>query len=163
MDTRNSRRRPFGSGARLVALALAGLVPLVIAVSCGNSDGAADGKLTVRSVRIDEPVNGRSAVVRMVIENGTATDDELLSVTTPEAASATMHRSEIDAEERSTMADMDTVVVPAGESTVFQAGGLHVMLEQFTKPLAVGTKVHLTLTFARAGVRTVTSVVVPLR
>lgn len=158
MNAPKSSRRAWGLGPRLAIVALVGLALWAMVVSCG----ASEGKLSVRSVRIDEPVNGRSAVVRMVIENDTATDDELLSVTTREASSATVHRSEMDAQDRSTMADMDSVRVPAGTSTVFQAGGLHVMLQQFTKPFAVGTKVHLTLTFANAGVRTVTGVVVPL-
>lgn len=128
-----------------------------------SSDGSSgSGSIKVRSVTVDEPVNGKSAAVRMVIDNGTDTDDELLKVTSPDAGLATLHESKTTADGLATMEGLDAVDVPAGEQTVFRSGGLHVMLEDLTNDLSVGDDVELTLTFAEAGTRTVTAEVVPL-
>lgn len=113
-------------------------------------------------MNIDEPVNGTSAAVRMVIDNATETDDELVKVTTPAAGRATLHESATSDAGISSMADLTEVDVPAGRQTVFRSGGLHVMLEDFTSNLALGDRVELTLTFAEAGERTVTAEVVPI-
>lgn len=153
-------RHPIARRVGLAAVILA--VSVSASCSLGTTTKAGPGALQVRAVTIDEPVNGTSAAVRMVIDNATETDDVLLKVTTPSAGRATLHESTVSDTGISSMADLTEVDVPAGRQTVFRSGGLHVMLEDFTSDLALGDRVELTFTFAEAGERTVTAEVVPV-
>ena len=116
----------------------------------------------VRSVTIDEPVNGKTAAVRMEIDNSTGTTDRLVSASSDAAKTVTLHRSTTDDQDRSVMEAVPSVAVPAGEEVRFEAGGLHVMLSGFRRPLEVGDVVDLTLVFQHAGLMTVDATVVPI-
>lgn len=149
------------SAAALVVLG-AGLLGLA---SCGGGtteDAAPATGLVVRDVRVEEPVNGRTAAVRMVLDNGGGPSDRLVAVSSDAATSATLHRSTTDELDRSAMVEVPSVEVPAGEVVRFEAGGLHVMLKGFRRPLEVGDVVDLTLTFQHGGTQTVDATVVPL-
>jgi copper(I)-binding protein len=54
------------------------------------------------------------------------------------------------------MTPVDSIDIKAGSSLVFAPGGYHVMLKGLVKPLVAGQTFPLTLTFAKAGKRTVT-------
>ena len=58
--------------------------------------------------------------------------------------------------ESMTMRPVDAIALPAGEAVELKPGGYHVMLLGLVKPLAVGDEIPLTLTFEKAGSRTVT-------
>ncbi|MGN6694436.1 MAG: copper chaperone PCu(A)C [Aquihabitans sp.] len=131
---------------------------LVGAAACGSGDGGSasaqggdPGTMQVARATIDWPANPKTAAVRMVVENGTDTDDTLLSVSSPVAARTTIHRTETDDAGRSTMTEQEDLPVPADSEVTFAPGGLHVMLSGITKDLEVGDEVALTLTFEHAG------------
>lgn len=134
-------------------------VPALFLASCGSesSSNAAggSGKMTVTEVRVDVPANPSQAAVRMVIENGTDTDDELMSVTASVADGSMLHESVIDDDGRATMDMLDGLPVPAGETVTFEQGGLHVMLTGITDELAAGDTFDMDLAFAEAGTMTV--------
>jgi copper(I)-binding protein len=88
------------------------------------------------------------------IANHTAEADTLLSVATPLAAQAELHRT-ITAAGMARMRPAGEVIVPAGHTLKAEPGGLHVMLYELVRPLAAGEAIPLTLTFARAGAVTV--------
>lgn len=146
----------------MTAFAVAASVLVATAASgCSGSDGAAgEGRLTVADATIDWPANPDVAAVRLTIRNGTETDDVLTGVSSPTSSEAGVHRSATDADGRSTMKPVDRLEVPAGETVAFEAGGLHVMLEDPSPELEVGDKVTVTLEFEQAGVRTVRADVV---
>ncbi|MGA0878678.1 MAG: copper chaperone PCu(A)C [Ilumatobacteraceae bacterium] len=50
-----------------------------------------------------------------------------------------------------TMQEVDSLVIPAGESVELMPGGYHIMLMDLAAPLEVGQTFELTLTFAVAG------------
>ncbi len=56
-----------------------------------------------------------------------------------------------------TMREVDSIELPAGEMVELKPGGYHVMLLDLVKPLEVGDEIELTLTFEKAGDRTVTA------
>jgi copper(I)-binding protein len=85
------------------------------------------------------------------------TDDRLVSVSTPAAATSEIHEMSTEGGVM-TMAEMtDGLPLPAGETTALQPGGNHIMLMQVTAPLAEGDTVDLALTFADAAPITVSA------
>jgi len=56
-----------------------------------------------------------------------------------------------------TMKPVDAVELPAGKAVKLEPGGYHIMLLDLVKPLEVGEKIELTLTFDEAGEKTVTA------
>ena len=153
----------------LVAVAL-GTFLLVGAAACGSGDGGNSaaaqgddqptGSIVVEDATVDWPANPSVAAVRMVVRNGTAKPDTLLSVSSPVAKTATVHRSDTDAEGRATMTPEDELAIPARSAVTFEPGGLHVMLTGITEDLQVGDDVDLSLTFEHAGTVTATAEVV---
>lgn len=56
-----------------------------------------------------------------------------------------------------TMKPVDAIQLPAGSQVELKPGGYHIMLLELVKPLTVGDKIELTLTFSDAGEKTVTA------
>ena len=96
------------------------------------------------------PAGASTAAAYLTIVNSGAAPDRLLGATTPVAARATLHRSGT-MNGMSHMATMSAVSVTGRGQAVFAPGGLHLMLEGLTKPLAVGQTVPVMLRFERAG------------
>lgn len=139
-----------------VATALLALVAVAL-TGCGDDGGPADaaGTLRVLDATVDRPANPAQASLRFVIDNGTATDDELVGVSSPVAGSASVHRSEVDDRGVASMEDVASLPIPARSKVTFAPGGLHVMLEALAEPLEVDQTFDVELTFAEAGTRTV--------
>lgn len=89
---------------------------------------------------------------------GTGTADRLVSASVPMtvAMHTQLHRSMMDSSGKMEMHEVKGIAVPAGGKVTLKPGGLHVMLMELAKPLRVGTTFRLTLTFAKAGKRTIT-------
>ena len=49
------------------------------------------------------------------------------------------------------MRQLDAIDLPAGKTVEFKPGGLHVMFIGLKQPLAIGSKVPVTLKFEKAG------------
>ncbi|WP_421119516.1 copper chaperone PCu(A)C [Aquihabitans daechungensis] len=132
---------------------------LVGAAACGSGDGATSASaqgtepatVHVDDATIDWPANPSVAAVRMLVRNGTDTDDRLLTVSSPVAEASSIHRTDTDDQGRSTMERQDGVAVPARSTVTFESGGLHVMLTDLDVDLHVGDQVTLNLTFEQAG------------
>ncbi|MEO6627573.1 MAG: copper chaperone PCu(A)C, partial [Aquihabitans sp.] len=144
-------------------LTLIALVAVSLA-ACGTTpsraaEGGGSGALRVVDATIDVPVNPSTAAVRFVIDNDTATADTLTGVSS-DVGSAAVHRSAVDAEGRSTMLPVPSMAIPARSHVTFAPGGLHVMITGLKNELRVNDTVKLTLTFTRAGTRTVQAQVV---
>ena len=58
-----------------------------------------------------------------------------------------------------TMRPVESIKLPKGTKVELKPGGYHIMLLDLVKPLAKGDKVQLTLTFDKAGTKTVTATV----
>jgi len=138
------------------ALLLAALVAAVAA--CGPS-GDPDLRV-VNDVRAATPVSGSSQVVLTLANDGDG-PDELVGAETPAALGVEIHLTEID-DGRATMAELESVELPAGEEVRFRPGGLHLMLVVPDDTVVEGGTFELTLTFDRSEPITVPVEVVPL-
>jgi periplasmic copper chaperone A len=118
------------------------------------------GDLTVSDAFVVEPANPAVAAAYLVVSNDGSSDDRMVSVTTPVAASV-KPMSESGSDGTSRMVDLEEVVVPGGEDVRFERGEAHLMLLQ-PEQLDAGDSIVLTLTFDRAGTVTLDVPVVPV-
>lgn len=77
-------------------------------------------------------------------------DDKLLSVSTPAARTAELHKSE-EVDGVMKMAPVGALDLPMHGTLEMKPGGYHIMLIGLAKPLAKGEEIELTLTFEKAG------------
>lgn len=135
-----------------------------VLVGCGG--GAGVDTLEVVDVWA-RPTPTGSTVAAVYMRIGSPTDDELVEVSTPRAASAHVHVAEGLGESDGgghsshggsgseiTMSE-SILTFEAGEWVELAPGGIHVMLEGLDAPLVEGNSFELTLTFREAGTRTV--------
>ena len=146
---------------RSALLVAAALVLGATLVGCGD-DPEPTGTLEVRDVTIDEPINGTTAAVRMVVDNTDGPADRLVGAETDVAGLSMLHESMTDDEGRATMDHLDAIEIPEGEQVFFVPGTYHVMLADLRDGLEVGDEVTISLRFERAGTRTVTATVTEL-
>lgn len=99
---------------------------------------------------------GQNSAAYVHIENGTATNDTLLSVTSKVAEKAQMHESYQDEQGRVAMRPAGQQAIASGDELAFEPGGLHIMLINLKRELAVGDSASVTLSFAQLGDRTIT-------
>lgn len=76
--------------------------------------------------------------------------DRLLGGTTPLAERFELHSMTMQGDVMQ-MRQVDAIALPAGQKVELKPGGLHVMLIGLKQPLALGSKVPVTLRFERAG------------
>lgn len=103
---------------------------------------------------------GVPAAVYFTVES-TQGSDRLVSVSTPVAAHAGMHRT-VEEGGVVTMQPVESASVSPGALLEFAPGGYHVMLMGLKEPLAEGARFPLTLRFENAGAVTVEVVVQPI-
>jgi periplasmic copper chaperone A len=106
------------------------------------------------------PVAGSSQIVVAITNEGDG-DDRLVGVESPAALDVEVHLTELDGG-RATMAVLDEVELPAGETVRFRPGGLHLMLVVPDGSVVVGGTFDLTLRFERSVAVTVPVEVVDL-
>lgn len=129
---------------KLIALLL--LATLLVS-ACGSSSA----ELAVRDAWARPALTGENGAAYFVIENGTASDDTLLSVSSEIASTTEVHMSMGDDNGVMSMQMQESVVVPAKDKVEFKPGGLHVMFIGLTQDLKVGDTFTLTLNFEKAG------------
>jgi len=95
-------------------------------------------------------------------ENGAAyltiqspTPDRLVAVSSPVAKKAELHTMSMEGMVMK-MRPLAGLDIPAGQPVTLKPGGEHIMLEGLDAPLREGQSFPLTLTFDKAGTRTVT-------
>jgi len=114
-------------------------------------------------IMIDDPYARSSTAMAtsgaafMSIMNHGDTDDQLIAAATDVAARVELHTHTEDENGVMRMREVEGgIPIPAGETTVLQRGGLHVMLMGLTEGLEQGEEIEVTLTFQNAGDMTLT-------
>jgi copper(I)-binding protein len=121
---------------------------------CVSAAGAHDYE--IKTLTIGHPWapithgNLATGVVYVTLVNDGKKADRLLKVSSPWAASATLHSTMKDGEVMG-MRDVESVSIPAGTTVEFKPGDLHIMLMGLIRPLKDGDMVPLTLTLANEG------------
>ena len=133
------------------------LLLLAVLSACGPS-GTPD--LSVSPAQAAVPTSGSSQIVVSITNDGDG-DDELVEVTTPAALGIELHVTEIE-NDLATMQELDTIALPAGETTRLRPGGLHLMMVVPDETVVEGGTFELTLRFDRSDDITVPVEVVPL-
>ena len=78
------------------------------------------------------------------------TGDRLIGGSTPLAERFELHTMAMKGNVME-MRQLDAIDLPAGKTVEFKPGGLHVMFIGLKQPLAIGSKVPVTLKFEKAG------------
>jgi periplasmic copper chaperone A len=112
------------------------------------------GGIKVENARISAPAPGAQVVAAYFTLRNEGAADQLVSVSTPAAASAELHMTKNDAGMMS-MHRMSGVDLPAAGVVEFAPGGMHVMLIGPKADLAEGAQAPITFTFAQAAPLTV--------
>ena len=139
------------------ALPLLAVVLLLAPLAACASGGP---EIDVGNARAAVPAGGATQVVVEVTNTGDG-DDELVGASTPAAAAAELHLTEIE-DGQATMSELDAVTIPAGETVAFRPGGLHLMLVLPDESVAEGGTFPITLQFDRSGEIAVDVQVVPM-
>ena len=122
-------------------------VVVLIFSACAPSNSA----LTVQNAWARPASAGENGAAYFVIENGTASDDTMLSVSSDIAEATEIHMSMMDGNGVMSMQMQEAVAVPAKGKVEFKTGGLHVMFVTLNRDLKLGDTITLTLTFKEAG------------
>ena len=97
---------------------------------------------------------GKSATGAAYVTIQSPTADKLVAVSSPVAKKAELHTMLMSGMVMK-MRPVAGIDIPAGQAVTLQPGGLHIMLVGLAKPLQTGQSFPLTLTFDKAGSRTV--------
>ena len=87
----------------------------------------------------------------VTITNNGATDDRLVSVSSPAADVGQLHTMEMVGDVMKMHALPDGIVIPAGQTVTLEPSGLHIMLMGLKQALVEGETLKVTLTFEKAG------------
>ena len=87
----------------------------------------------------------------MTILHQGATEDRLVSATTPMAREVQIHTMNMDGGVMRMSPVERGLAIPAGGRVVLQPGGLHLMFMELSAPLVAGSTFPVTLRFANAG------------
>jgi copper(I)-binding protein len=98
---------------------------------------------------------GQTSGVYLTISNGTASTDTLTGVSSNVASSAEIHESYEEESGTMSMRPAGEQIIPAGNKLTFEPGGLHLMLMDLKRDLAMGDTLDVMLEFARVGTKTV--------
>jgi periplasmic copper chaperone A len=99
------------------------------------------------------PGKAENGAAYLTIQSPTA--DRLLSVSSPVAKKAELHTMSMEGMVMK-MRPLAGLDIPVGQAVTLKPGGEHIMLEGLGAPLREGQSFPLTLTFEKAGTRTVT-------
>jgi len=124
---------------------------LVAAVLATTACGGSSGELTIRDAWARSARIGGNGAAYFIIDNKTATNDTLLSVSSEIAAATEIHMSMGDDNGVMSMQMQKSIPVPARSQVEFKPGGLHVMFVSLTRNLQVGDTIIITLNFENAG------------
>jgi copper(I)-binding protein len=117
----------------------------------GAAPTASVGAITIRDAwaRASMGQTGTSAVF-MTLEASGGQGDRLVAVASPDAARAELHTSTVEAGVAK-MRPLAAIEIAAGQPTVLEPGGPHVMLIGLGKKFVEGDTLPLSLTFEHAG------------
>jgi len=150
LTTRRSRRACGGSA----------IVVLLLSVVWAGMAGAGESGVTIRDAWARAPaVPGRNGAAYLTLVNRGDAAHRLVAVETAASERAELHRS-VMADGVMKMMARESIAVPAGETTVLEPGGFHIMLIGASDSVEAGSTIPLTLRFAEGATRRVRADVV---
>jgi copper(I)-binding protein len=136
---------------RLTKVLLVSGLTLLSSLGLAHADDVKLGDLVIRQAWSRATVASvDTGAVYLEIDNAGQAADRLVGVSTPAAAMAHLHTTEMQGNMAS-MKAMDGLDIPAGGKIILQPQKSHVMLMGLTAPLKKGASFPLTLQFEKAG------------
>ena len=132
---------------KMIKPLLLALFAVGILTACSPSNNA----LVVSDAWVRPASTGENSAAYFIIENGTKSDDTLLSVSSNIASATEVHMSMADANGVMSMKMQEVVEIPARNKVEFKTGGLHVMFVALNQDLKVGDSISLVLNFKNSG------------
>lgn len=139
-----------------VVVRLALVTVATILVACTGSTSA---NLSIADAWARPAATGAETAAYFTITNPGTAEDTLLSVSSPDASMAQLHKTSTDASGMTGMSPVPDIAVPAGGTVTLAPGGFHVMLMGLGHDLTVGGTLELHLLFRNAGTVTVQAAV----
>lgn len=141
----------------ILNLCLTWLVLVLLAAQCSPSPApqTIEPKISIVGPYAQPAAAAGNGVIYLTIKNEGGSPDTLLNVTSPAAAAAELHETQIDANDMAQMGQLTQVGIPAGASVSLEPGGKHIMLVKLKQELKVGDKIEVVLNFEKAGALTV--------
>ena len=132
-----------------------GVLLLILGLACGAGDTVAQtGQLVIdHAWARATPGGSKIGAAYATIRSPAA--DRLVAAATPVAQKAELHTVEMSGMVMK-MRPVAGIDLPAGRLVSLKPGGSHIMLTGLARPLRAGETFPLTLTFEKAGARTVT-------
>lgn len=151
------------SGVRRLVIPALCAVLVLGAVPGLSARGQSESPIVIHDAWVREtPGDATSSAAYFVIENRGDVADALIEASTPLAGVVELHTMEHQGGVMR-MRRVFAIDIAAGDSTVLEQGGLHVMLMQLQQPLQAGATLPLTLLFDSAGQMTIDVEVRPAR
>jgi periplasmic copper chaperone A len=125
-------------------------VMALTAAACSKPGTTSEG-LSVSEAWARPGIAGGNSAVYFMIDNPGSQDDTLLNASSDVAEASELHMTSISSDDTASMHHQMSVPIPAGEITVFEPGGLHVMLINLQRDLTDGETITLVLKFKNAG------------
>lgn len=100
-------------------------------------------------IAFETAATARAGAGYMAITNDGKTDDRLVAVDA-DFPRVMLHETRTEGD-IATMVHLDEIIIPAGETVVFEPGGKHVMFMGLGEPFELGDDIPATLTFENAG------------
>jgi copper(I)-binding protein len=89
----------------------------------------------------------KNSAIFMSLTNTGSTDQAVVGASSPAAEVVELHTHEKDGDVMR-MRKIDQIAIKAGETTILEPGGLHIMLLGLTEPLSPGAEVDLEMRFS---------------
>ena len=121
----------------------------LLSSACGAESQTGKG-IEVSQAWMRPAAQGANGAVYFVIQNNSATTDELVGVSAEVAQAAEIHESKMSGDVME-MNQLQSIPLGANEDVTFAPGGLHIMLVGVNKDLKIGDEVDITLHFSNAG------------
>ena len=136
----------------------AAIAAALAALACGREPAqplrgtadAAGGGVAIYEPYIPAPAAPDVAALYFVVRDEDGNGDRLLSAHS-EVGDAQIHETRDESGLVRMEVARDGLAVPAGGELRLEPGGAHVMLTKLPQPLAVGSRIHVTLEFEHAG------------
>jgi copper(I)-binding protein len=147
---------------RIFRALLQALLPLWLAATASaQTDGSNESGSRIMVMNLWAPpslAGARNGAAYFMLMNHGETADRLISLSTPVAGKAEIHRDEVT-NGVMRMRPTGPLTLEPGEMITLKPGGFHVMLLDLKEPLKAGGHFPLTLTFEKAGEMTLEATV----
>lgn len=125
----------------------------LLLAACGSEDG--NGIVVEDVWGRPSPKAASNTAFYMAIRNATQEEDSLIAASVDICGKTELHISTIDDDGVMSMQHVEQIDIPAGETTMLEPGGLHVMCIDRQTDLNPGDSVPISLSFNQAGEMTV--------